>query len=95
MKLYRYEVIQIAGVFARNPVTDEPTTHLQYFALIDDIDGDEIPPRLLFPIVPLLDRVDTPIPMSQLVLNTDQRRRAFGEIPKENGTLPPSGDSPS
>lgn len=64
MKLRRHDEIELAGVYARNPLTDKLTPYLQQFACTQDIEGETIPRLSIWPFVtPILE----PIRMSDVV----------------------------
>jgi len=61
MPIFKHDMIQIAGQYAKNPVTLATTEHLQYFLVTEDVDGETIPPSALLP------RPDRPLAMSLVI----------------------------
>ncbi len=64
-KLHRFDYVQLRDVFATNPVTGALTPHLQGFAVTDDVVGEVIPRKALYPF---LNHIEEPIPMSSVVM---------------------------
>lgn len=67
MTLRTFNMIQLAGVHPRNPITNALIpAYLQWFAVTDDMEGDFIDPTKLQPRADLHHGLTEPIPMSQI-----------------------------
>ncbi len=63
-RLRRFDAVKLRDIYATNPATGKPTPHLQYFAVVYDIDGDTIPRASLYPFI---NQIAEPIAMADVV----------------------------